>query len=257
MTTTLDATTLVCFFDAAVRDDAVLMRVLTQRHPHMASLDHPPVDTPYTNHFYLTPRQNDPDMYMLGIIVEDTARARAVARECKIEEYIYWGANTDPVSIISAAKIVEIMATRTWTWMHGNGGKGHVSWCKPDKCYAYLCLHPGTEVCTQEASTKRSAEDATDESKIVKKVKSTSQPAYDLDTIHATFVDFMRKKIVDEQVPMIGEDVMRFLLIGSGSDKSYMSCASDPNKEEALLIVAKAMFPGSSSTTDSLPTVAE
>ena len=41
---------------------------------------------------------------------------------------------------------------------------------------------------------------------------------------------------------MIGEDTMRNLLIGSGSDKSYMSCAHDPNKEEALMIVAKAMF---------------
>lgn len=60
-----------------------------------------------------------------------------------------------------------------------------------------------------------------------------------------TFVEFMKKKIHDARVPMIGEDTMRSLLIGSGSDKSYLSCASDPNKDEALMIVAKAMFPDS------------
>lgn len=80
----------------------------------------------------------------------------------------------------------------------------------------------------------------------------------ELNAIRTTFVDFMKKKIypsqwqgdmkMDGSLEMIGKDTICNLLIGSDSDKSYTWSDHDKGgalKEEALMIVAKAMFPKS------------
>ena len=241
----MKASSLVCCLDAIVRDDAALIQALTTRHPHMADVDHDKPGTQWwTNHFYMTDPANESRTYSIGLIVEDTPRARAIAKECEIEEYIYWGANTDPVSVCSAAKIVELMSSsHTWKWMNG------ALQCNPTQCHAFFTF-------TKKASTKRQVDDALNESALSKKAKCISQPTYDVDTIRTTFVNFMKKKIYpsewqagmlmkDGSMDMIDKDTICNLLIGSDSDKSYTWSDHDKGgalKEEALMIVAKAMF---------------
>ena len=133
--TNMEASSLVCCLDAIVRDDAALIQVLTNRHPHMAVVDYnEPVPRWWTNHFYyVTDQRNESNTYCIGIIVEDTPQARAIAKDCQIKGYIDWGANTDPISVCSAAKIVELMSSsHTWKWMNG------ALQCNPKQCHAFF-----------------------------------------------------------------------------------------------------------------------
>jgi hypothetical protein len=100
----------VLSFDALVRDDAEQVRALSAKFPSMLCKTTPAND-PYTNHYYYTSGSKH-----VGLIVEDTPVLRALAKECGIDEHIYWGANTDPVSGATLAKVVELITKEGYTW---------------------------------------------------------------------------------------------------------------------------------------------
>ena len=92
--------TLVCALDAVARDDAVLFATLCAAHPTL--LDTKPSD-PYCNYFHYTIKSKH--HYVVGLCVDETPTASAVANECGVSKLIYWGANTDPVMSLSLIHI--------------------------------------------------------------------------------------------------------------------------------------------------------
>jgi hypothetical protein len=106
---------LVLLLDAAVTDDAEMARYLIRRFPAMAKkgatlspdeiaqVAH--VDA-MTNHFYTYVSD---DKMAFGLAIDDRPTARAIVDECNLNDYIYWGANGDPVSVATLADIVECL----------------------------------------------------------------------------------------------------------------------------------------------------
>tara|TARA_B110000046_G_scaffold127243_1_gene133695 strand:+ start:223 stop:645 length:423 start_codon:yes stop_codon:yes gene_type:complete len=104
---------LVLLLDAAVTDNEGMMRYLIRRFPSMAkraadlteaerssiSVSH------YVNHFYVSEKCDGGLKY--GLILEDRAATRARVQECNLDEFVYWGENTDPVQFATIADIVD------------------------------------------------------------------------------------------------------------------------------------------------------
>ncbi len=97
-------TKLVLFTDAIARDDDALLRAL---------LAHTPLsqDSHFTNHFYEV-RSTTSNKSFLGVVIEDSERAKAVAALCECSDKVYWGTNTDPVSRISPIDIIKLMTDK-------------------------------------------------------------------------------------------------------------------------------------------------
>ena len=110
----MDAKNLVLCFDALLDDNADKMRDIIRDYPLMAkpSLNsveiselYPQfVDCYYINHFYMHDDK-------FGIIIEDTPEARKAVEDCNLmdEDYIYWGAQSAPVAICTAAQVAQMM----------------------------------------------------------------------------------------------------------------------------------------------------
>ena len=100
---------LVLLLDAAVNNDDALMCCLLRRFPAMAKrgIDLTPAEkvsiyhSPYCNHFYVAGTY--------GLVLEDRPTARALVKECNLNEYIHWGYNTDPVNFVTIADLVDFM----------------------------------------------------------------------------------------------------------------------------------------------------
>ena len=101
-------TKLVLFTDAIARDDDALLRALLAHTPLEPADDE---DGYYTNHFYES-RSTTLGQSFLGVIIKDLERARAIAASCECSDKVYWGANTDPVSMISPRDIVKLMTDK-------------------------------------------------------------------------------------------------------------------------------------------------
>ena len=99
-------TKLVLFTDAIVRDDDALLRALLAHTPIEPANDE---EAHYTNYFY---ESRSCDKSFLGVIIKDTERAKAIAASCKCLDKVYWGANTDPVSMISVGDIIKLMTDK-------------------------------------------------------------------------------------------------------------------------------------------------
>lgn len=99
---------LVLLLDAAVTNDEGMMRCLLRRFPSMAkrAADLGPADSIcdsfYTNHFYVNGGT-------FGLVIEDRPTARALVKECNLDEHIFWGGNSDPVQLATIADVVDIM----------------------------------------------------------------------------------------------------------------------------------------------------
>lgn len=99
---------LVLLLDAPVTNDERMMRCLLRPFPSMAkrAADLGPADSIcdsfYTNHFYVNGGT-------FGLVIEDRPTARALVKECNLDEHIFWGGNTDPVQLATIADIVDIM----------------------------------------------------------------------------------------------------------------------------------------------------
>ena len=122
---TASAEILVILFDALMIDDAVVLGYLLRRFPLMRKKaseltdDERDVLSPpesMTNHFYTCHRTLDDDKDVkFGLVALDTPTARVLARECELEslwkpeDYIHWGANTDPVEVATVADIAEVL----------------------------------------------------------------------------------------------------------------------------------------------------
>ena len=108
---------MVLLLDAVMIDDDALLRSLFRRFPLMrkkaSELTHDerdilsPADS-MTNHFYTYPT-SDEKKVKFGLVVADTATAKVLADECNLVDYIYWGANTDPVQLATVADIAEVL----------------------------------------------------------------------------------------------------------------------------------------------------
>ena len=107
-------TKLVLFTDAIARDDDALLRALLAHTP-LAPVDNE--DSYYTNHFYES-RSTTLGQSFLGVIIKDLERAKALAASCECSDKVYWGANTDPVSMISPRDIIKLMTDKPdqYTW---------------------------------------------------------------------------------------------------------------------------------------------
>lgn len=102
-------TKLVLFTDAIARDDDALLRALLAHAPIVASADEE--DSHYTNHFYES-RSVTLNKSFLGVVIKHTECAKVIAASCECSDKVYWGANTDPVSIISALDIIKLMTDK-------------------------------------------------------------------------------------------------------------------------------------------------
>lgn len=108
----MDGRALILLLDAVVKDDDARMRALIARFPLMAQPELAPDELqricPFEkrcNHFYV---QQDGSF---GLVVEDTPPSRALASERDIEDYIFWGPNSDPVTVVTVAQVAEAMQT--------------------------------------------------------------------------------------------------------------------------------------------------
>lgn len=108
---------LVLFFDAVMIDDDALLRCLFRKSPLMAkkvsqlSSEEIEVLSPaalMTNHFYTYPT-SDGKKVNFGLVLVETATAKVLARECNLCDFIYWGANTDPVKLATVVDIAEAL----------------------------------------------------------------------------------------------------------------------------------------------------
>ena len=100
---------LILLTDAIVRDDAARLRELLAT----VSGSFRGGTSPYTNHFY-----HVPDCKWVGVIVNDTKPARALAETLECSHLIYWGENTDPVQEASLSDIVKLMSDE-YVWHIG------------------------------------------------------------------------------------------------------------------------------------------
>ena len=88
------------------------MRALIARFPLMAKteLAHdelwsicPPEKR--CNHFYVLQDSS------FGLVLEDTPLSRTLASQRNIDDYIFWGGNSDPVPVVTVAQVAEAMQT--------------------------------------------------------------------------------------------------------------------------------------------------
>tara|TARA_B100000513_G_scaffold173426_1_gene89618 strand:+ start:272 stop:688 length:417 start_codon:yes stop_codon:yes gene_type:complete len=100
-------TKLVLFTDAIVRDDDALLRALLAHTPLAPADD----DNHLTNHFYES-RSTTLNKSFLGVVIQGLERAKAVAASCECSDKVYWGANTDPVSMITPRDIIKLMTDK-------------------------------------------------------------------------------------------------------------------------------------------------
>jgi hypothetical protein len=108
---------MVLLFDAVMIDDDALLRCLFRRFPLMRKKASELTDDErealspaalVANHFYTYPT-SDEKKVNFGLVLADTATAKALAGECNLVDYIHWGANTDPVQLATAADIAEVL----------------------------------------------------------------------------------------------------------------------------------------------------
>jgi hypothetical protein len=97
---------------ASIKDDHfALVQSMLFRHPQMSLVADNTVkwDTSYSNHFYyMTSTEGDCEV---GAVIQDAPGLRLLAQQLKVDSYIYWGSNSDPVSYASFAKVVELMTS--------------------------------------------------------------------------------------------------------------------------------------------------
>lgn len=99
---------LIRLTDAIVRDDAARLRELLTTSGSFRG-----ETSSYTNHFYHVPRCG-----WVGVIVNDTLPARALAEALECSHFIYWGKNTDSVQEGSVSDIVKLMSDE-YVWHMG------------------------------------------------------------------------------------------------------------------------------------------
>lgn len=105
---------LVRMLGAITSDDEHAVRLLMRRFPYMIKMTEDLSSDEKerlsdvqkrTNHFYHTKERE------FGLVVVDRPSVRALVRESKVEDYIYWGSNSDSVSVCTAAHIANLMKT--------------------------------------------------------------------------------------------------------------------------------------------------
>eukprot|EP00966_Prymnesium_polylepis_P270737 6254572-Prymnesium_polylepis.1 len=61
-----------------------------------------------TNHFYTCKSFSST---CVGLVLPDTAFARKLVSDCKLDDFVYWGANTDPVQFATVFDVAEVLET--------------------------------------------------------------------------------------------------------------------------------------------------
>lgn len=105
--------TLILFLRAIVNDDDTQMRKLLEEYSLMGKLEltedelqriYKPSEM--CNHFYVCSASSS-----FLLVLEDTDTSRTFASQQlnlkDIEKYIFWGTNSDPVPVVTVAKVVE------------------------------------------------------------------------------------------------------------------------------------------------------
>ena len=94
---------LILFFDALMLDDAQLLQKMLRRFPLLGKKadtltfeerDELSPPTLMTNHFYTY--KSSSTCVDFGVVLPDTAFARKLVSKCNLDDFVYWGANTDP-----------------------------------------------------------------------------------------------------------------------------------------------------------------
>ena len=145
---------LIILFDALVIDDAKLIRSLMRRFPWMRqeakALNDDQRDGLFwaeqmTNHFYTYEHDG---VLELGLACVDNPSTRHLARECNLEDKIFWGSNADPVNVVTCfdiAKALEVSdryatPTRVLALLSGSEGLDDVL-PQQEECAAELARH--------------------------------------------------------------------------------------------------------------------
>lgn len=101
----------VLFLTALVDDDGVFISKLLRRFPLMRKAFEDLsgeerlalVPDPYSNYFYVLPNGS------IGLVATPTSSAQSIAKDAGVEELIYWGTNTDPVSFATVYDVAQAM----------------------------------------------------------------------------------------------------------------------------------------------------
>ena len=110
------AEVLILFFDALMTDDEQFVGKMLRRFPLLGKKantltleerDELSPPTLMTNHFYTY--KSSSTCVDFGVVLPDTAFARKLVSECKLDDYVYWGANTDPVQLATVFDVAEAM----------------------------------------------------------------------------------------------------------------------------------------------------
>lgn len=109
---------LILFFDALMTDDEQLVGKMLRRFPLLGKKadtltleerDELSPPTLMTNHFYTC--KSSSTCVDFGVVLPDTAFARKLVSECNLDDFVYWGANTDPVQFATVFDIAEVLET--------------------------------------------------------------------------------------------------------------------------------------------------
>lgn len=132
--------TLLLFLQAIIADDVELCRVLFKKYPVMlkaaTELNETEFQTLFpnfmTNYFWTTyPSTQSPNVTS-GLILEDTALTRALATECKLNEYIFWGEQTDSLNLATAKDFINSLETSK---IHEANPLNVISWLKTQQIH--------------------------------------------------------------------------------------------------------------------------
>lgn len=116
----VSAEVLVLLLEATMKDDEAFLRCLLRKFPLMqrkaSELTSDEQESLYpcalmSNHFYTIDCASGIEKVSFGLVALETATAKVLARECNLEEYIYWGTNADPVRVATIADIAEVLET--------------------------------------------------------------------------------------------------------------------------------------------------
>ena len=106
---------LIILFDALVIDDAEVICSLMRRFPWMRREAKALTDDEreslffaeqMANHFYTYEHDG---VVELGLVCVDNPSTRHLARECNLEDKIFWGPNADPVRVVTCFDIAKAL----------------------------------------------------------------------------------------------------------------------------------------------------
>ena len=104
----LEARILTSILDALIHRDDELYLKLNDEYLHLETKTH----SPYYNYFFSYP--NSEGVSIIGLCLPDDSFLRETAKNLNLTNYIWFGANSDPVMLLDPGTFAEILQNRQY-----------------------------------------------------------------------------------------------------------------------------------------------